>query len=42
MAALMFCGMLGAVIADWFRRRSEAAHPENVRPAVAGSKVARP
>jgi DHA1 family bicyclomycin/chloramphenicol resistance-like MFS transporter len=35
MAALMFCGMLGAVIADRFRRRSEVAQPK-----VAGSKAA--
>ncbi len=27
MAAMMFCGMLGAVIADRFRPRSEGLHP---------------
>jgi DHA1 family bicyclomycin/chloramphenicol resistance-like MFS transporter len=32
MAAMMFCGMLGAVIADRFRRRSEHALSEISRP----------
>ena len=27
MAAMMFCGMLGAVIADWFRRHPTSLHP---------------